>query len=151
MSFKQPAVLQVGEQAGDRLVDGAGVPGVVGLQVAVLVPVAVAELDEPDARLDEPPRQQALAAEVGGVLVVDPVERLGRVRLLRQVHHVGKRPLHPERQLVRLDHPLDAGVDLLALEQLAVHRLHEVELEPLRGGVEPGILDVAELGARRRA
>ncbi len=69
-----------------------GVPGVVGLQVAVLVPVAVAELDEPHARLDEPPGQQALAAEVGGLLVVDAVECLGRIRLVGEVHHVGKRP-----------------------------------------------------------
>ena len=142
---------EVGQQAGDRPVDGPGVPGVVGLEVAVLVPVAVAQLDEPDARLDEPPGQQALAAEVGGLVVVDPVEGLGRVRLPGQVHHLGQRPLHPEGQLVRLDDPLDAGVDPLALEQLAVHRLDEVELEPLGVRVEPGVLDVAEPGRRRRA
>ncbi len=57
--------------------------------------------------------------------------------------------LHPERQLVRLDDALDAGVDLLALEQLAVQRLDEIELKPLRADVEPGVLDIAEPGARR--
>ena len=75
-----------------------------------------------------------------------PYRLLGRRRLAREVHHAGERALHAEGQLVRLDDPLDAGVDLLALEQLAVHRLDEVELEPLGGGVEPGVLDVADPG-----
>ncbi len=61
---EQPPRAQVRQQAGDRPVDGPGVAGVAGLQAAVLVPVAVRQLDEADAGLDEPPRQQALAAEV---------------------------------------------------------------------------------------
>jgi hypothetical protein len=43
--------------------------------------------------------------------------------------------LHPERELIRLDHPFDAGMNSLALEQLAIHRLHKVKLESLRGRV----------------
>ena len=71
---EQPARAQVRQQAGDRPVDGPGVPGVAGLQAAVLVPVAVRQLDEADAGLDEAPGQQALAAEVGGRRVVEAVE-----------------------------------------------------------------------------
>ncbi len=67
-----------------------GVLRVVGPQIAVLVPVAVAQLDEAHARLDEPPGQQALAAEIGGLLVVDAVQFLGRFRLVADVHHFGE-------------------------------------------------------------
>ena len=119
---------------------------VAGLEAAVLVPVAVRQLDEADAGLDEAPGQQALPAEVGGRRVVEAVQALRRRRLARQVHHAGERALHAEGQLVRLDDALDAGVDLLALEQRAVQRLDEVELEALGRGVEPGVLDVADAG-----
>ena len=67
--LEQPAALQVGQQAGDRLVGPAAHRGVVGLDVVVGVPaadVARVELDEPDAALDQPPRQQAARAELGG-------------------------------------------------------------------------------------
>ena len=65
---EQPAGLQVGQQAGDRLIDGPGVVLVARLEVAVLVPAVVADaragqLDEPHAALDQPPGEQALPAE----------------------------------------------------------------------------------------
>ncbi len=81
---QQPPSAQVGQQAGDRPVDGPGVAGVAGLQAAVLVPVAVRQLDEADAGLDEAPGQQALAAEVGGRRVVEAVQLLRRRRLARR-------------------------------------------------------------------
>ena len=64
---EQAAALEVGEQAGDRLVDGAGVGLVVLPQIAVGVPgVGVAgvdgdgQLDEPHAALDQPAGEQAV-------------------------------------------------------------------------------------------
>ena len=89
-----------------------------GLELAMLVPAAVADLDEPHAGLGEAPGQQALAAEVVGLRRADAVELLRRLRLLRQVHHLRQLALHPEGQLVRLDHPLDGRVHLVALERL---------------------------------
>ena len=75
---EQAPRLQVLEQAGDRLVDLAGVLLVPFLEVAVLVPlherVAVRDLDEPHAALGEPAGQQALAAEVRGDRVVQAVQ-----------------------------------------------------------------------------
>ena len=68
---EQAAALEVGDQPGDRPVGVAGVLGVVGDEVGVGVPVVVVvgtagvDLDEPDAALDQPPSDQALAAEVG--------------------------------------------------------------------------------------
>ena len=51
-----------------------------GPQVAVLVPVA--QLDKAHARLDEPPGQQALAPEIGCLLIVDCLKFLDRCRLV---------------------------------------------------------------------
>ena len=75
----QARALQIGDQRRDRLIGLAGVQAVVGDAVVVAVPgvfeVAAAgiELHEADARSQQPPRDQALAAEVGG-------ERVGRGR-----------------------------------------------------------------------
>src|SRR5438105_1947587 len=77
---EQAAALEVLDQAGDGLVGVAGVLGVVGDEVGVGVPVVVVvraagiDLDEPHAALDQPPGDQALAAEVGGPGLIDTVE-----------------------------------------------------------------------------
>ncbi len=85
--LEQAAGLQVLEQAGDRLVDGAGVVLVAGLQVGVLVPavgadVGTEQLDEAHAPLDQPPGEQAFAGEDlrRRIRIVEAVEPLGRRR-----------------------------------------------------------------------
>ena len=83
----QAGALQVGDQRGDRLVGLAGVQLVVGDAVVVAVPgvldvpAAGVELHEADALLEQPAGDQALAAEVGGQLVVEAVHRRGSARL----------------------------------------------------------------------
>ena len=85
---EHPPAAEVAEQAGDGPVDPQGLLAVVGLHVLVPVPVppgaaerpAGEELDEPDAPLQEPPRDQAGAAEVGRLGAVDAVERPGSRR-----------------------------------------------------------------------
>ena len=57
------ALLQVVDQRGRGLVDFLGLHRDVVLDVAVVVPVAVVELDEPHAALGEPPREQAVGGE----------------------------------------------------------------------------------------
>jgi hypothetical protein len=52
--------------------------------------------------------------------------------------------LHAEGKLVRLDHSLDTRIDFVAIEKVAVHRLHKFKLKALRGGVEVRVLDVAD-------
>ena len=96
----EPGALQVGDQRGDRLVGLAGVQLVVGDAVVVAVPgvldVAAAgiELDEAHALLEQPARDQALAAEVGRELVVR-----GRTARLVCVALLG-RDRRPRRALV---------------------------------------------------
>ncbi len=65
--FEQPAGLEVLQEARDRLVDLGRVLGVTLIEVAVLVPlhfaVAVRDLHEADACLEEPTRHEALSTE----------------------------------------------------------------------------------------
>ena len=113
--LEQSALLQVGEQAGDGAVDGAGVVAVLG-EVRVLVPrrvgraVAVRDLDEPHALLAESPGEQALAAEVLGDRVVDPVQGQRLPGFMRQVEHSRGMALHPPGQLIRGDHRVQLRV-----------------------------------------
>ena len=101
--------LQVFDQGRHGLVGLVAVERVVLDAVHVAVPgfgsvsAARVELDETDALLDEPPRDEALAAEVGGETVVEPVHLPGLLVLLLQVHHLGGRGLHPVGQLVGVD------------------------------------------------
>src|SRR5262245_60873930 len=66
--LEKSAGLEVREQPGDRFVYGSGVVLVSLPQILVLVPPVTAgrrasEFDEPHATLDEPPRDQTLAAK----------------------------------------------------------------------------------------
>ena len=78
---EQPPALEVLEQTGDRQVGVPRMLRMVGDDVAVGVPVVVVvgaagvDLNEPHPALDEPTRQQALAAEVSGSGPVDSVKR----------------------------------------------------------------------------
>ena len=72
---------------------------------------AVIELHEPHAPLDQPPGQQAVAAEGLGLFLVDAVQLSGRLRLLRQVDRLGGCGLHAEGQFVAGD----AGLQLALL------------------------------------
>ena len=76
---EQAPLLEVFEQAGDGLVDAGGVASVIVLQVAMSVPiaawVAVVDLHEAYAVLDEPAGQKALAGVLVGRLFADPVAR----------------------------------------------------------------------------
>ncbi len=130
---QQAAGLEVGNQGRDRLVGLGATLGQRIADIAVMVPAADRNLDEAHARLAEPPRQQAGAGVLVGWLLSHaiPIERLGR--LARQVDELGRLGLHAERELVRVDHALHHAILRHAIEQPAVHRLHEIDLAPLLG------------------
>ena len=77
---EQAALLEVGEQAGDRRVGLAGELAVVVLDVGVAVPAplvlhaAGVDLHEAHAALDQPAGDQALLGEVVAALVVEAVQ-----------------------------------------------------------------------------
>ena len=86
---EQAAGLQVLDQRRGRLVHAAAHVAVVAGEVFVAVPVAprkavvgaAPDLHEPHAPLEQPPGDQAVAAEVLGDLLVEPVQLARRLGL----------------------------------------------------------------------
>ena len=133
---EQPGPLQVLEQPGDRQVGVPGVLAVVGHHVGVGVPVVVVvrpagvDLDEPDAALDEPAGEQALAAEVrraGLRRAFDAVHFEGFLRLLGEIDGLGGVLLHLVREFVAGDAGHEFGVVRAALQVRLVLLLEPVE------------------------
>src|ERR1051326_8540151 len=95
--LQQSALLQIGEQRGNRLVDLRAMnlqvflDPVVSVPVLLLVPAAMIDLDKPDAALDQSAGDEALAAERRGAKrqrmlrfgLIEPVQFLGGGALLR--------------------------------------------------------------------
>ena len=80
---EQAPALEIPDQAGDRLVDFPGADRMQPQDVAVMVPLlfraGVRRLDDADAALAEPSREQALPAEIPGRFLVQAVEPAGRL------------------------------------------------------------------------
>ena len=83
----------------------------------MLIPIAVRDFDEAHAGLDEAAGEQALAAEVRRrCRLSDAVEFFRGLGLAREVHHLRHFLLHPEGEFIALDHALDGGIELVALQ-----------------------------------
>jgi hypothetical protein len=63
---QQPALLEVAEQTGNRFVSGKATLLETLVEIAMVVPIVVADLDETHASLNETAGNQTLAAEVVG-------------------------------------------------------------------------------------
>ena len=105
-------------------------------QVAVLVPRlkaagGVIELDEPNPALHQPARQQTLAAEDLGGLVVDTVEPIRRRGFARQVEGVGSLHLHAIGQLEGFDAGAQSAVLGPAFAVQVVEAAQRVQLRAL--------------------
>jgi hypothetical protein len=90
-------VVQILEQACDRLVDVLGQPHVV-VHVAVRIPVVrragVDQLDKPHAALGHSPGHQALPAKAGGLAALQAIQGQRVVGLARQIKRAGRLALH---------------------------------------------------------
>ncbi len=95
--LEQATLLQVVDQASDRLVGFQGVDVVVAFQVTMSVPVGVVvvaagiHLDKPHAPFDQPPGHQALATEIRTFLAVQPIRSLRLLGLRCQVGRFWRR------------------------------------------------------------
>src|SRR3954447_4048415 len=103
-----------------------------------------------------PAGREALSAEGAGDVLVEAVEPLRGGVLLLELHHLGDRGLHPERQLVALDAGpqvgvggvLDGGVVVQPVQQLELALLLlPVNVTPRRGERQGGGGIDAELDA----
>ena len=150
MSCKQAALLEVGDQRGDGLIDLARILLHALAQIVVRVPAVVRDFDEADAALGETPGQQTLGAEFAGGVVVQPVGLLGGFALTCQIENAGRGSLHAERHFVGFDDAFQFGVGLRLVQVVLVERLNQVDLLALRRALHLRVGDVGKLtGARQ--
>ena len=95
-----PRCVKVGYERGGGLVDVFAALRQVFGQLAVMVPIAMVELDETDAALGQAAREQAVGGESAGLLRVVSVELEGVGGFFREISQFGHRALHAERHLV---------------------------------------------------
>ena len=105
--FEHPALLEVGDERHAGAVNFLGAQREFFLQQAVVIPVAMVELDEAAAAFGQTTREQAVGRE-GAVAGLAAVEGEGLGGFARDVHEAGHAGLHPERHLILGD----AGGDL---------------------------------------
>ena len=133
-SLEHPPALQIGDQAGDRLVDRPGELLVIG-HVAVRVPVVaradIDKLDESHAALGEPAGDEALPTEALRRAALEAVEAQGLVGLSREIKDLRRLPLHAEGGLERTQSRRERPVAVALVEVGGVDPGEEVELQPL--------------------
>ena len=130
--FEQAALLQIGQQRADRLVALAWPAGDGSISKSSWLsqgwPVAVPDLHESHAALDQPPGDQHLPRLRAGAIHVENV-----LRLAADVEGVGRLHLHAVSQLERLDPGFQLRIALALGQMLAVELGQQVELPPLIG------------------
>ena len=136
-AVEEPGALEILQQRRDRLIGVAGVEIVILLEIPVGIPVVVVvgpagiELHEAHAALNEPPGEEAAAAEVGGARVGEAVKGLRLGRLARQIDRLRSVLLHLPGELVGGDPGGKLGVVAAREKMRAVLRPEGVEERPL--------------------
>lgn len=148
---QQAATLEVAKQTRDWLIDDFGMVGVLR-HVAMLVPVvaraAVDDLDEPDAALRQPPRDEAFPAETFSLPGREPVEGERVFRLARKIKGVAGLRLHVEGGLERADPRRESLIVAPGLEVAAVELSGQPQFEFLHAGLGRAAIEIRN---RRRA
>jgi integrase/recombinase XerD len=125
--LQQPLRVQVGEQSGDGFVHGQGVFRVIFLQNAVLIPAAVADLDEPHPGFEQATGHQALPAEVVGRYVeASGVGKRGSCHLFR---HAMATLMHDNGADIRFIQAMLGHAKLTTTEiytQVSIKKLKEI-------------------------
>ena len=152
-AVEETALLEVGEEGGERAVDLAGFGGEFFVEVLVVVPAVVPDLDDADAALDEAAGDEELLALLAGA-----VGGAGGLGFFGDVEGVGGLGLHTEGDLVGFEAGLEGGFALEILGVDLVELIDEVELAALflRGDVAVAdvldhLLDVGRGGVDRGA
>ncbi len=135
--FKHAALLEIGHQGAERLVDFAGALGQAGFNILVMVPAAGPDLDEADAAFEQAAGNEHLAA-LGGVAV----KFLDVLRLAAEIEGVGGGGLHFEGDFVGFDAGFELGVLLEILGVQFVELLDQIQLPALFGFGNIGAADV---------
>jgi len=144
--LQQAALFEVCQQRRRRLIRRGRVAHQASVQVVVLIPAGVADLDEADAGLAQSSRHDALPRKAAGGSGLDAVRVEDVLRLGGDVEQFRNLALHLEGELVRLDDAVELIGRAGRQGEVAVHGLGEVDLLALEG-LERGGLEVGEVAA----
>ena len=125
-AVEEAALFEVGEERGERAVDLTGLGGEFLVEVLVMVPAVVPDLDDAHAALDEPAGDKELFALLAGA-----VGGAGGFGFFGDVERVGGLGLHAEGDLVGFEARLEGGFALEILGVDLVELVDEVELAAL--------------------
>ncbi len=120
---EEPALFQIVDQRGTRLIGLAAFPAQAAFDIAMVVPTAVVHTDESHAALEHTPGEEAVAG-VGWLARLDTVHVEDMFGLALDVHQLGRAGLHAIGEFVIVDACLDLGVARFA-ELLPVQFLDE--------------------------
>ena len=97
---QQTALFEVGEQHSAGSIGLTAHGGQALAEIAVMIPVTVAQMDEPHTSFDQPPSQKAIARE-RRLCGINSVSSQRRRRLVLEADRFGCRLAYPPGQLVR--------------------------------------------------
>ena len=148
--FQEAALLEVREQAGDGGIDAGAVVFKLGLEIEVLIPIAVGDLNKAHACFDELAGHEALLAKGGGGVVLKAVHLLGGGRFFAEIEDLGNLCLHAEGELVGFDDAFDLRADAaIEFHAALIEGLDEIKLGALGLGAVAVVFDVGDAGVIR--
>ncbi len=136
-AVEEAALFEVGEKGGERAVDLTGLGGEFLVEVLVVVPAVVPDLDDAHAALNETAGDEELFA-----LLARAVGGAGGLGFFGDVERVGGLGLHAEGDLVGFEARLEGGFALEILGVDLVELINEVELAALLLGGDVAVADV---------
>ena len=134
---EQAALFQVRQQGCRRPIGHPAVNFQQLVEIQVVVPVGVKQLNKTHSPLDHPPGQQTIRSIPPRRLIIQPVHLQRRRRFIREVQQVGSFGLHPVGQFIGRD----AGRDLVIPGLLQTQRVESpngVHPNPLEHLADPG-------------
>ena len=120
---EHPALLEILDKGMARLVDVLALAGHAAVDVGVVVPVVVVDLDEADAAFDEATGHQHAVREAAALAGFFAVELEDVLRFLGEVGEFRHRGLHAEGHLILLD----AGMGLRIAHGLIIEAVELVD------------------------
>ena len=143
--LEESALFQVGDKAGAGLVDALGLPGKGGINILVVIPAIVENLDEADAPLDQPASEKAVSGEGSSPTVcVESVEFQNVLGFALHSREFRNGRLHAVGQFVLRNAGLDFGI-VVAIEGQGVELAQGVDhILEMVGGDAIRIVEVEE-------
>src|SRR5688572_19016691 len=108
--LEQSALFEIEDERGARLIDILALQRQMLSELSVLIPAAMIELNETNAALDQPAREQTIGGKRSGFARIFAVKRECAGRLTPNIHQLRDARLHPVSHFVLGDARLDLRI-----------------------------------------